>query len=57
MTRPSTPLPREKIVISRSLQEPLEWANTTLIAEDAVDAVKRLKVESPRPLRSHGSIS
>jgi dihydrofolate reductase len=35
----------------------LDWANTTLIAEDAVDAVKRLRVESPLPLRSHGSIS
>lgn len=48
---------RDKIVISRTLEEPLEWANTTLIAEDAVDAVKRLKAESPLPLRSHGSIS
>ena len=48
---------RDKIVISRTLKEPLEWANTTLIAEDAVDAVKRLRVESPLPLRSHGSIS
>jgi dihydrofolate reductase len=35
----------------------LDWANTTLIAEDAVDAVKRLRVESPLPLRSHGSIA
>ena len=48
---------RDKIVISQTLKEPLEWANTTLIAEDAVDAVKRLKIESPLPLRSHGSIS
>ena len=48
---------RDKIVISRTLEEPLEWANTTLIAEDAVDAVRRLRVESPLPLRSHGSIS
>ena len=48
---------RDKIVISRTLKEPLDWANTTLIAEDAVDAVKHLRVESPLPLRSHGSIS
>ena len=46
-----------KIVISRTLEEPLDWANSTLIAEDALDAVPRLKVESPVPLRSHGSIS
>ena len=46
-----------KIVISRTLEEPLTWANSTLIAEDALDAVPRLKAESPVPLRSHGSIS
>jgi dihydrofolate reductase len=48
---------RQKIVISRTLEEPLTWANSTLIAEDALDAVPRLKAESPVPLRSHGSIS
>jgi dihydrofolate reductase len=46
-----------KIVISRTLEEPLTWANSTLIAEDALDAVPRLKAESPVPLRSHGSIA
>jgi dihydrofolate reductase len=48
---------RSKLVISRTLQTPLRWANSTLIAEDAVAAVLRLKRESQRPLRSHGSIS
>jgi dihydrofolate reductase len=48
---------RQKIVISRTLEEPLTWANSTLISEDALDAVPRLKAESPVPLRSHGSIS
>ena len=48
---------RDKLVISRSLEAPLEWANSTLIAEDALDAVPRLKAESPVPLRSHGSIA
>jgi dihydrofolate reductase len=48
---------RRKIVISRTLKEPLTWANSTLIAGDALDAVPRLKAESPVPLRSHGSIS
>jgi dihydrofolate reductase len=46
-----------KIVISRTLEEPLTLANSTLIAEDALDAVPRLKAESPVPLRSHGSIA
>jgi dihydrofolate reductase len=48
---------RQKIVISRTLEEPLTWANSTLIAEDALDAVPRLKGELSVPLRSHGSIS
>ncbi len=47
----------QKIVISRTLEEPLTWQNSTLIAEDALDAVPRLKAESPVPLRSHGSIA
>ncbi len=46
-----------KIVISRTLEEPLTWANSTRIAEDALAAVPRLKAESPVPLRCHGSIS
>jgi dihydrofolate reductase len=46
-----------KIAISRTLEEPLTWKNSTLIAEDALDAVPRLKTESPVPLRSHGSIA
>ena len=46
-----------KIVISRALEEPLAWVNTTRVAEDALDAVPRLKAESPVPLRCHGSIS
>lgn len=46
-----------KIVLSRTLEEPLGMENSTLIAEDALDAIPRLKAESPVPLRSHGSIS
>jgi dihydrofolate reductase len=46
-----------KIVISRTLDEPLIWENSTLIAEDALDAVPRLKAESPVPLRCHGSLA
>ena len=46
-----------KIVFSRTLQEPLGWDNATLISEDAVTAVERLKRETDVPMRSHGSIS
>jgi dihydrofolate reductase len=58
-TDPSnTPLhAARKLIISRTLEEPLDLANSTLIAEDALDAVPRLKAESPVPLRSHGSIA
>ena len=48
---------RPKIVISSTLEPPLEWPNTTLEAGDALEVVPRLKAESPVPLRSHGSIS
>ena len=44
-------------MISRTLEEPLTWENSSLIAEDALDAVPRLKAESPVPLRSHGSLA
>ncbi len=46
-----------KLIISRTLEEPLTWENATLIKEDALDAVPRLKAESPVPLHSHGSIA
>ncbi len=45
----------QKIVISRTLEEPLTWANSTLIAEDALDAVPRLKAESPRSAPTEAS--
>jgi dihydrofolate reductase len=46
-----------KVVISRTLKEPLAMDNSTLVAGDALDAVPRLKAESPLPLRAHGSIA
>lgn len=46
-----------KVVISRTLAQPLTWANATCIAEDARDAIPRLKAESAAPLYSHGSIT
>ena len=44
-------------VVSRTLQEPLDWPDATLVRGDAVDVVTRLKEESGVPLRSHGSLS
>jgi dihydrofolate reductase len=46
-----------KIVFSRTLEEPLGWENSTLISEDAVTAVERLKRETDVPMRCHGSIT
>ena len=44
-------------VVSRMLQEPLEWPDAAVARGDAVDVVARLKEESELPLRSHGSLS
>jgi dihydrofolate reductase len=46
-----------KVVFSSSLEPPLGWANTRLVAEDAVTAVRTLKREAAAPLRTLGSIS
>jgi dihydrofolate reductase len=46
-----------KIVFSSTLSEPLGWSNSTVISEDAVTAMERLKREADAPMRSHGSIS
>lgn len=47
-----------KIVFSRTLgDEPLGWQNSTVIDEDAVTAIERLKRTTDVPMRSHGSIS
>ena len=45
------------IVVSTTLEEPLDWADGTVVSGDAVDVVARLKEESDVPLRSHGSLS
>ena len=46
-----------KIVFSRTLEEPLGWSNSRVISEDAVTAMTRLKRDTDKPMRSHGSIS
>ena len=45
------------IVPSRSITEPLDWPDATVIAGDAVDVVPELKKDSEVPLRSHGSLA
>ncbi|HEY2326848.1 MAG TPA: dihydrofolate reductase family protein [Gaiellaceae bacterium] len=45
------------IVVSNTVERPLDWADGTLMKGDAVDVVARLKEESDVPLRSHGSLS
>jgi dihydrofolate reductase len=46
-----------KVVFSSTLEAPLTWANTELVAEDGVTAVRRMKDEREAPIRTLGSIS
>jgi dihydrofolate reductase len=52
---PLTGMP--KVVFSSTLEEPLSWANSELVRGDAVEAVRRMKQEESRPLRTLGSVS
>src|SRR5690348_4268556 len=45
------------IVVSNTLQGPLDWPDATVANGDPVEVVRRLKDESEVPLRSHGSLS
>jgi dihydrofolate reductase len=45
------------IVVSTTLEGPLDWPDATIADGDAVDVVAQLKEESDLPLRSHGSLS
>ena len=46
-----------KVVFSASLEEPLAWANTTLVRDDAVDVVRAMKEDRSGILSTIGSIS
>jgi len=46
-----------KVVFSSTLQPPLSWANTRLINEDAVEAVREMKREGNSPMRTLGSLT
>ncbi len=47
---------RRKFVFSQTLEAPLTWANTTLVAEEATEAVRSMK-EGDTSLRTLGSPS
>jgi dihydrofolate reductase len=46
-----------KYVFSSTLDEPLAWENSTLVRDDAVEFVRRLKEQSELPLRTLGSVA
>ena len=46
-----------KVVFSSTLEDPLAWANTRLVDQDPVEAVRSLKAESTRGLRTIGSLT
>ena len=46
-----------KIVFSSMLTEPLSWANTQLVAEGAVEAVREMKDDGTESLRTIGSLT
>jgi dihydrofolate reductase len=46
-----------KVVFSSSLEEPLTWANTTLVRDEAVDVVKAMKDDGSGILSTLGSLS
>ena len=46
-----------KVVFSASLEEPLAWANTTLVRDDVVEAVRAMKEDGSGVLSTIGRLS
>jgi dihydrofolate reductase len=46
-----------KIVFSNTLSDPLEWANSTLISGDPVEAVREMKATGSTSMRTIGSLT
>ena len=46
-----------KVVFSSTLTEPLEWENSTLVTGDAVEAVRGMKENGDRSMRTIGSLA
>jgi dihydrofolate reductase len=46
-----------KLVFSSTLSEPISWANTQLVARDAVEAVREMKANGFESMRTIGSLT
>ena len=46
-----------KVVFSTTLSAPLAWANTELVAAEAVEAVREMKANGSKSMRTIGSLS
>ncbi len=46
-----------KVVFSSTLEPPLSWANTELVDRNPVEAVRDMKRDASRPLRTLGSLT
>jgi dihydrofolate reductase len=46
-----------KVVFSSTLEPPLSWANSELVGGDPVEAVRAMKRDGARPLRTLGSLT
>jgi dihydrofolate reductase len=46
-----------KVVFSSTLTEPLKWANTTLVSQDPVEAVREMKATGETSMRTIGSLA
>ncbi|GAB1692391.1 dihydrofolate reductase family protein [Krasilnikovia sp. M28-CT-15] len=46
-----------KVVFSSTLRPPLSWANTRLVGQDAVGAVREMKQHGTSPMRTLGSLA
>jgi len=46
-----------KVVFSTKLSEPPGWANTQLVAGDAVEAVREMKAKASKSMRTIGSLT
>ena len=46
-----------KVVFSTTLSEPLSWANTQLVAQDPIEAVREMKDKASKSMRTIGSLT
>src|ERR1700722_21028246 len=46
-----------KVVFSTTLREPLSWANTELVAQDPIEAVREMKDKASKSMRTIGSLT